>query len=58
MTVRFLVIFFGVADVSGLEKQLVGKRYDANELARVLESAELKAYFGSISKEEFLSLIY
>ncbi|MED4130105.1 lipoate--protein ligase [Shouchella miscanthi] len=50
--------FFGVADVSGLEKQLVGKRYDANELARVLESAELKAYFGSISKEEFLSLIY
>ncbi|MBG9785592.1 lipoate--protein ligase [Shouchella lehensis] len=50
--------FFGVADVSGLEEQLVGKRYDANELAQVLDSADLKAYFGSISKEEFLSLIY
>ncbi|AIC94002.1 MULTISPECIES: lipoate--protein ligase [Shouchella] len=50
--------FFGVADVSGLEEQLVGKRYDASELAQVLDSADLKAYFGSISKEEFLSLIY
>ncbi|WP_144558719.1 lipoate--protein ligase [Shouchella miscanthi] len=50
--------FFGVADVSGLEEQLIGKRYDANELAQVLDSADLKAYFGSISKEEFLSLIY
>ncbi|MFB4211919.1 lipoate--protein ligase [Shouchella sp. JSM 1781072] len=50
--------FFGVADVSSLEAKLIGKRYDATELSNVLDADDLKAYFGSISKDEFLSLIY
>lgn len=50
--------FFGVADVSELEDKLVGKRYDADELRDALNDTEIKAYFGNIDKDDFLSLIY
>ncbi|GIN10520.1 lipoate-protein ligase LplJ [Shouchella clausii] len=50
--------FFGVADVSELEDKLVGKRYDADELRDALNDTEIKAYFGNINKDDFLSLIY
>lgn len=50
--------FFGVADVAELENKLVGKRYDADELRDALNDTEIKAYFGNIDKEDFLSLIY
>lgn len=50
--------FFGVADVSELEDKLVGKRYDADELRDTLNDTEIKAYFGNIDKNDFLSLIY
>ncbi|MBU8595293.1 lipoate--protein ligase [Shouchella clausii] len=50
--------FFGVADVAELEDKLVGKRYDADELRDALNDTEIKAYFGNIDKDDFLSLIY
>lgn len=49
---------FGVADVAELEDKLVGKRYDADELRDALNDTEIKAYFGNIDKDDFLSLIY
>lgn len=50
--------FFGVADVSELENQLIGNRYDYDDIKDTLADIDLKAYFGNIEKEDFLSLIY
>lgn len=50
--------FFGIADVSELEKVFIGKRYDAKEIADALSDVNLKSYFGNIDQDEFLTLIY
>ncbi|WP_078390899.1 lipoate--protein ligase [Shouchella patagoniensis] len=50
--------FFGVADVSELENQLIGNRYNYDDIKDTLADIDLKAYFGNIEKEDFLSLIY
>lgn len=50
--------FFGVGDVSDVEKRLIGLRYDKNELAAALEDIDISHYFGGISKEQFLDVLY
>nr|WGD69281.1 lipoate protein ligase C-terminal domain-containing protein [Bacillus subtilis] len=50
--------FFGVGDVSEIENLLVGKQYERGVIADVLEGVNLKHYFGNITKEDFLDLIY
>nr|WGD73637.1 lipoate protein ligase C-terminal domain-containing protein [Bacillus subtilis]WGD90436.1 lipoate protein ligase C-terminal domain-containing protein [Bacillus subtilis]WGE07415.1 lipoate protein ligase C-terminal domain-containing protein [Bacillus subtilis] len=50
--------FFGVGDVSEIENLLVGKQYERSVIADVLEGVNLKHYFGNITKEDFLDLIY
>lgn len=50
--------FFGVGDVSDIEKRLEGIKYEKAEIAAALESVHIKHYFGSISKEDFLNLVY
>lgn len=50
--------FFGVGDVIEIEEKLIGVRYDREALEKVLEDVDVKYYFGNISKEEFLDLIY
>ncbi|WP_342430198.1 lipoate--protein ligase [Neobacillus sp. FSL H8-0543] len=50
--------FFGVGDVSEIEKMLVNVRYEKNELEEVLKDVDTSYYFGNISKEEFINLIY
>ncbi|OOE12978.1 lipoate--protein ligase [Fictibacillus arsenicus] len=50
--------FFGVGDVSDIENKLNGIRYDREEIEKVLEDIDLKHYFGNVSRQEFLDLLY
>ncbi|MGG0739035.1 lipoate--protein ligase [Niallia taxi] len=50
--------FFGVGDVSDIETKLTGLRYDRSELEKALEETSIKHYFGNITKEDFIHLIY
>ncbi|MEL3962253.1 lipoate--protein ligase [Lysinibacillus endophyticus] len=50
--------FFGVGDVEEIEKLLVGVRYDRSEIAKAIEEVDIPHYFGGITKEDFLQLIY
>ncbi|MCH5584950.1 lipoate--protein ligase [Shimazuella sp. AN120528] len=50
--------FFGIGDVSDVEKKLKGIRYDRADLEQALQDVDTKHYFGNISKEDFLDLIY
>lgn len=50
--------FFGIGDVTDVEKTLENTRYDRNNLEEALQDLDVKHYFGNISKEEFLDLIY
>ncbi|EUJ19840.1 lipoate--protein ligase [Listeria aquatica] len=50
--------FFGVADVTELEKKLVDVPYKKEELEAVLSDIDIQSYFGNITKEDFLELLY
>lgn len=50
--------FFGVGEVSEIEDKLTGIRYDRSDIARSLEDVDIKHYFGNITKEEFIELVY
>ncbi|WP_431027883.1 lipoate--protein ligase [Lysinibacillus sp. LZ02] len=50
--------FFGVGDVAEIEALLVGARYDRNAISEKLVDIDIPKYFGGVTKEEFLQLIY
>ncbi|MCM3238082.1 lipoate--protein ligase [Heyndrickxia oleronia] len=50
--------FFGIGDVSDIENKLIGIRYERSEIERALEEINVKHYFGNITKEELVQLIY
>ncbi|MBY6050811.1 MULTISPECIES: lipoate--protein ligase [Bacillaceae] len=50
--------FFGVGDVSKIENKLTGIRYEKSEVEKALEGVEIKHYFGNVTKEEFVNLVY
>jgi lipoate-protein ligase A len=50
--------FFGVGDVSDIENRLNSVRYERNELEKALADVDIPRYFGKVSKEEFIDLIY
>jgi lipoate---protein ligase len=50
--------FFGVGDVSDIENKLKGVRYEKGELEAVLKEVDTTYYFGNVSIEEFIDLIY
>ncbi|WP_040204471.1 lipoate--protein ligase [Neobacillus jeddahensis] len=50
--------FFGVGDVSEIEKKLSGIRYEKSKIEEALLEVDTKYYFGNVSKEEFINLIY
>jgi lipoate-protein ligase A len=50
--------FFGAEDVKDLEDKLKGKRYDKGSLSIELEDEDLIKYFGNITLEEFIDLIF
>jgi len=55
---KFYGDFFGVSDVAKLEEKLVGIPYDQDAVAGVLSATDLTQYFGKISAEELLSLLF
>lgn len=50
--------FFGVGDIADIEKRLIGQKYDRKTISDVLEDMDMRHYFGNVSKEDFLDLIY
>ncbi|XXM73966.1 lipoate--protein ligase [Lysinibacillus sphaericus] len=50
--------FFGVGNVEDVEEKLTGTRYERKEIAQALEGIEIQHYFGKITKEEFVDLVY
>ncbi|AZB44783.1 lipoate--protein ligase [Bacillus sp. FJAT-42376] len=50
--------FFGVGDVSEIEELLSGARYEKAELEKLLRPVNVQHYFGNITKDQFLDLLY
>lgn len=50
--------FFGVSDISDIENRLIGIRYEKSEIEKALEDIDVQNYFGKITKQEFIELIY
>ncbi|MFJ3389236.1 MULTISPECIES: lipoate--protein ligase [unclassified Lysinibacillus] len=50
--------FFGVGDMADVEQRLVGTNYDRTAIAEALTNIDIPTYFGGITTEEFLQLIY
>ncbi|GIN19272.1 MAG TPA: lipoate--protein ligase [Bacillus bacterium] len=50
--------FFGIGDVSDIEGRLTGIKYERSEIARALENVDIQHYFGNVTKDEVIELIY
>ncbi|WP_042455176.1 lipoate--protein ligase [Neobacillus dielmonensis] len=50
--------FFGVGDVSDIEAILKGIRYEKGEIEKALNDINTTHYFGNISKQDFINLLY
>jgi lipoate---protein ligase len=50
--------FFGVGDVSELETLLNGQKYEKSTIEKALEEVNISHYFGNITNEDFINLIY
>ncbi|EQC2227896.1 TPA: lipoate--protein ligase [Listeria monocytogenes] len=50
--------FFGVKNVADIEEKLVNTTYKREALAEALKDIDVKEYFGNITKDEFLDLLY
>lgn len=50
--------FFGVGDVSEIEGLLIGQKYEKASIENALSEVNIQHYFGNITKEDFITLIY
>ncbi|OIK10108.1 lipoate--protein ligase [Bacillus sp. MUM 116] len=50
--------FFGVGDVSKIEGMLKNIRYEKSEIEKALANIDVTHYFGNITKDEFIRLVY
>ncbi len=50
--------FFGVGDMTDIEQRLVGTNHGRTAIAEALADIDIPTYFGGISTEDFLQLIY
>lgn len=50
--------FFGVGNVQDIEEKLTGIRYERSDIDSALKDINVKHYFGNITKEELIDLIY
>lgn len=50
--------FFGVGEMDKVEQLLTGKPYSKQAMEEALESIDVSKYFGGITKEELIQLIY
>lgn len=50
--------FFGVGEVTDIEQKLIGVRYEKESINRILDEMDVHHYFGNVTKEEILALIF
>jgi lipoate-protein ligase A len=50
--------FFGAGVVGDIEQRLKGVRFSKAEIQKALEDVPVKHYFGNLTKEEFIQLLY
>lgn len=50
--------FFGVGDVKDIEEKLLNVRYEKAEIGRAMSEMDIPHYFGNLTKEDFINLIY
>ena len=50
--------FFGVGDIQDVEQLLTGTRYDRDAMAEVLDKIDVGKYFGKITKEDLLGIMF
>ncbi|MGN7477909.1 lipoate--protein ligase [Solibacillus silvestris] len=50
--------FFGIGDVEEIAQLLIGTKYDRAAIAEKLKEIDIPTYFGGITEEDFLQLIY
>ncbi|CAN7471499.1 lipoate--protein ligase [Rossellomorea sp. LjRoot5] len=50
--------FFGVGNVEDIEEKLAGIRYERKDIAGALVGVDIQHYFGNITMDEFVDLVY
>ncbi|MFB5282632.1 lipoate--protein ligase [Peribacillus sp. Hz7] len=50
--------FFGVGEVTDIEQKLTSVRYEKQAIDAVLEEVDVQHYFGNVTKEDILKLIF
>ena len=50
--------FFGLGDFADVEQAFIGTRYDKSALKDVIDQIDVKKYFGNITPEDLLELVY
>lgn len=50
--------FFGLGDIKDVEEALVGQRFERESFERVFETLDINRYFGRVTKEELLDLLF
>lgn len=56
--IRIFGDFFGEGNIEDIEKALIGKKHNTEEIHRVIDNINIKNYFGNIDKEDFLELFF
>ncbi len=50
--------FFGEGNIENIEKALIGKKHNTEEIHSVIDNINMKKYFGNIKKEDFIELFF
>ena len=50
--------FFGLGDIQDVEKALIGVKYMREEINKAFEKIDIHKYFGQVSREELIQLIF
>lgn len=50
--------FFGVGEMEDIENMLKGKKYEPQTILSALNEIDIPTYFGGVSKEDFIKLMY
>lgn len=57
-SIRFMGDYLGLEDVKAVEEALVDIKFKREDVNQVLDGFDLRIYFGNISKDEILSVIF
>ncbi|WP_046174760.1 lipoate--protein ligase [Domibacillus indicus] len=57
-TARIFGDFFGAGDVAEVEEALIGIKYEKSAVRQALEQLDMKHYFGNVTTDDLVDLIY